>query len=228
MRPSLLGLLALAPVCAGAQAADTGDAGAAGAHRVEILTGSDPACATLSQELTGHWASHGLDEEPQWRDPDFMAPRELGDAEEADLDFYNDGKLSRVLINYNQGDYLSGSSLLVQHGRAADKLDLAVEAPLEDPDTWLIPCQLQGKRFPLRECPPFSHVNDDAGLTVSWANGSRHVHFLGRHADIALLRLNGTTFLLVTGSTPEAQGYAVVLKPLPVRTFSTTCVLQRR
>ena len=224
--PLLAGALMAMPAPGAAPPPDSA-AASSGFHPVEILSGSDPACETVRGELAGHWQGHGFDEEPQWKDTDFVVPRELGDAEEADVDFYNDGKLSRVLINYYSSQYMTGSSLLVQHGRSAERVDLAVSDPLEDPDAWFIPCQLQGRRFPLRECPPFSQQNDDVGLTVSWAERSRHVHFVGRYSDLALVRLHDTTFIVVTGSSPEALGYAAVLKPLPTRTFSTTCVLQR-
>ena len=107
-------------------------------------------------------------------------------------------------------------------------MDVAASNPLEDPDTWFIPCQLQGKRCPLQDCLPFSQNNDEAGLTVSWNKRTRHVRFPGRHSDVVPRRLQSTTFLLVTGSSPESRGYAAVLRPLPTRTFRTTCLLQRR
>jgi len=224
--PALSGALAMMPLRAAPPA--NAAPGAATAGQVEILTGSDPACNSLREELAGHWQSHGFEEELAWKDTDRVFPRELGDAEETDLDFYNDGKLARVFISYYDTPYMKGSSLLVQPGRSPERVEVASDDPLEDPDSWFIPCQLQGKRFPLQQCPPFSRSNDDAGLTVVWANRERQVRFLGRYTDLALVRVHGTTFVVVTGSAPETSGYAAVLKPLATRTFSTTCLLRRR
>jgi hypothetical protein len=196
------------------------------AGRVEILRGSDPACNSLRDELAGHWQSHGFDAEPPWKDPERVFPRDLGDAEETDLDFYNDGKLARVFIAYYDSGDMKRSALLVQPGRSAQRLDVASVDPLEDPDTWFIPCQLQGKRFPLNECPPFSGSHLDAGLTVPGRERTQ-VHFPGRYTELALVRLHDTTFLVVTASAPESAAYAAVLKPLATRTFRTTCLLQR-
>ena len=103
-----------------------------------------------------------------------------------------------------------GSTLLVQPGRSPSTVDVAASNPLEDHDTWFIPCQLQGKRCPLQDCPPFSQNNDEAGLTVSWNKRTRHVRFPGRYSDVVPLRLQSTTFLLVTGSSPESRGYAAI------------------
>jgi hypothetical protein len=188
--------------------------------------GSDPACNSLRDELAGHWQSHGFDAEPPWKDPERVFPRDLGDAEETDLDFYNDGKLARVFITYYDSGDMKHSALLVQPGRSAARVDVASADPLEDPDTWFIPCQLQGKRFPLNECPPFSGSHQDAGLTVPGRERTQ-VHFLGRYTELALVRVHDTTFLVVTASAPESAAYAAVLKPLATRTFSTTCLLQR-
>jgi hypothetical protein len=222
----LSGTLAMMPLHAATP--DGAAPGRASADQVEILTGSDPACNSLRDELAGHWQSHGFDGEPTWKDTDRVFPRELGDAAETDLDFYNDGQLARIFITYYDSPYMKGSSLLVQPGRSPEKVDVASDDPLEDPESWFIPCQLQGKRFALQECPPFSRSNEDAGLTVLWANRARQVRFLARYTDLALIRLRGTTFVVVTGSSPAALGYAAVLKPLATRTFRTTCLLQRR
>ena len=223
----LFGLLVALPLHAAAPLPDSASAASPGAHPVEILSGADPACERLRGELADHWQTHGFDEEPQWKDTDVLFPRELGDSEEANVDFYNNGKLARVFIHYYSNSHMTGSSLLVQPGRSAEKVDVANSDPLADPDTWLIPCQLQGQRFALSECPPFSQQHDEAGLTVSWAGGTKQVSFRGRYTDIALVRLYDTTFIVLTGSTPESAGYAAVLKPLPIRTFRTTCLLQR-
>jgi hypothetical protein len=205
-------------------------ANAPNAPGTEILLGSDPACEQLRAELAARWQGHGFDEEPAWKDqdPDFTFPREFGDGQQANVDFYNDGKLSRVFLHYFDGPARKGSSLLVQPGRAAERVEVAASDPLEDPESWLIPCQLQGKRFPLSQCPPLSDRNDDTGLTVSWADHTRHLHFSSRYMDLALARLNDTTFVVVTGTSPETRDFAAVLKPLPYRTFRTTCVLHRR
>ena len=195
---------------------------------VEILLGSDPACERLRAELAAHWQSHGFDEEPAWKDPERAFPRVLGDAEQTDIDFYNDGTLARVFLIYYDSADMKGSSLLVQPGRSTQHAEVVSSDPLEDPDSWLIPCQLQGKRFPLSQCLPLSNRDDDTGLTVSWADHAQHLHFSGRYMDLALVRLNETTFVVVTGSSPETRDFAAVLKPLPYRTFSTTCLLRRR
>lgn len=199
-----------------------------GPHPVEILEGSDPVCETLRMELANHWQSNGFDEEPEWRNTDVEIPGELGDTQEADFDFYNKGRLDRVFISSFGNRYMLGSTVLVQPGRSPNAVDVAVNDPLDDPDTWFIPCQLQGKRFPLKDCPPFSQSNDDAGLTLSWNKRTQHVHFLARYSDVVPLRLQSTTFLLVTGSSPESRGYAAILRTLPTRTFRTTCLLHRR
>ena len=199
-----------------------------GPRPVEILEGSEPVCETLRQELTNHWQSNGFEEEPEWRNTDVEVPGELGDTQEADFDFYNHGRLDRVFMSSFGTRYMLGSTLLVQPGRSPSTVDVPVSNPLEDPDTWFIPCQLQGKRFPLKDCPPFSQSNDEAGLTVSWNKRRQHVRFPGRYSDVVPLRLQSTTFLLVTGSSPESRGYAAILRPLPTRTFRTSCLLHRR
>jgi hypothetical protein len=204
-----------------------GEPAATGPRAVEVLVGSEPVCETLRQELAVHWQVNGFAAEPEWRPAGVQFPEALADAQEADLDFYNDGKLSHVLLTAWASRYMLGSALLVQHGRAAARLDVATSEPLEDPDAWFIPCQLQGKRVPLKECPPFSANNDDAGLTVSWAQRTHHVRFQGRYSDIVPVRLHGTTYVIVTGSAAESVGYAAVLKPLPERTFRMTCLLHR-
>ena len=201
---------------------------APGPRPVEILEGSDPVCETLRQELTKHWRSNGFDEEPEWRNTDVEIPGELGDTQEADFDFYNNRRLDRVFISSFGNRYMLGSTLLVQPGRSPSTVDVAVSDPLEDPDTWFIPCQLQGKRYPLKDCPPFSQSNDEAGLTVSWNKRTQQVRFPGRYSDVVPLRLQSMTFLLVTASSPESRGYAAILRPLPTRTFRTSCLLHRR
>jgi hypothetical protein len=194
---------------------------------VEMLFGSDPACEQLRAELAAHWQSHGFDEEPTWRDPERAFPRALGDAEQTDIDFYNDGTLAHVFLIYYDSADMRGSSLLVQPGRSEQRAVGESVDPLEDPDSWLIPCQLQGKRFPLAQCLPLSDRNDDTGLTVSWADHARQLRFRSRYMDLAVVRLNNTTFVVVTGSSPETHDFAAVLKPLPTRTFRTTCLLHR-
>ena len=215
------------PVQAATSSADLAPL-APGPRQVEILAGSDPACEKLRQELAAYWHNNRFDEEPEWRNAAFEIPGELGDMEEADFDFYNNGKLARVFMSSYGSRYMLGTSLLVQPGRSSQTVDVAVDNPLEDPDTWFIPCQLQGKRFPLKECPPFSQDNDEAGLTVSWNERKQHVRFPARYSDVVPLRLHDTTFIIVTGSSPESAGYAAVLMPLPMRTFRTTCLLHRR
>lgn len=204
-----------------------GEPAATDPRAVEVLAGSDPVCETLRQELAVHWQVNGFAAEPEWRPAGVQFPEALADAQQADLDFYNDGKLSHVLVAAWASRYMLGSALLVQPGRAAAKVDVAMSDPLEDPDAWFIPCQLQGKRIPLKECPPFSENNDGAGLTVYWAQRTHHVRFQGRYADLVPVRLHGTTYVIVTGSAAESVGYAAVLKPLPVRTFRMTCLLHR-
>ena len=192
-----------------------------------MLFGSDPACEHLRAELAAHWQSHGFDEEPAWKDPERAFPRELGDAEQTDIDFYNNGTLAHVFLIYYDSADMRGSSLLVQPGRSAHSDAVSADV-LEDPESWLIPCQLQGKRFPLSQCLPLSDRKDDTGLTVSWADHARHLRFRSRYMDMGLLRLNDTTFVVVTGSSPETQDFAALLKPLPYRTFRTICLLHRR
>ena len=199
-----------------------------GPRPVEIVEGVDPVCETLRQELANHWQSNGFDEEPEWRNTDVEIPGQLSDTQEADFDFYNDGRLDRVFITSFGNRYILGSTVLVQPGRSLRTVEVGVSDPLEDPDTWFIPCQLQGKRFPLKDCPPFSQSNDKAGLTVSWNKHTQHVRFPGRYSDVVPLRLQSTTFLLVTGSSPESRGYAAILRPRPPRTFRMTCLLHRR
>ena len=228
--PGLLALgaaLLAMPLAAAAQQAGAGDAQA---RAVEILEGAEAVCETLRAELAARWQGHGFDEEPHWKDPDpdFSFPRVIGYGQQADVDFYNDGKLSRVFLHYYDDPVQKGSSLLVQPGKAAERVEVATSDPLEDPESWLIPCQLQGKRFPLAQCPPLSDQNEDTGLTVSWADHTHHLRFQSRSMDLTLVRLNETTFVVVTGSTPETLDFAAVLKPLPYRTFRTTCLLHRR
>ena len=223
----LFGSVTLMPIGAALPASGGGPL-ALGPRPVEILEGSDVVCDTVRQELSNHWQSNGFDEEPEWRNTDVEIPGELGDTQEADFDFYNNGQLARVFMSSFGSRYMLGTALLVQPGRSPNTVDVAASNPLEDPDTWFTPCQLQDKRFPLRECPPFSRSNDEAGLTVSWNGRTQHVRFPGRYSDVVPLRVNSTTFLLVTGSSPESRGYAAILKPLPTRTFRTTCLLHRR
>jgi hypothetical protein len=201
---------------------------APGPRPVEILEGSDLVCETLRQELTNYWHSNGFDEEPEWRNADVEIPGELGDTQEAIFDFYNNGKLDRVFMSSFGNRYMLGSTLLVQPGHSSSTVDVAVSNPLEDSDTWFIPCQLQGKRFPLKDCPPFSQSNDQAGLTVSWDKRRQHVRFPGRYSDVVPLRLHSRTYLLLTSSSPESRRYAAILRPLPTRTFRTTCLLHQR
>lgn len=223
----LLAAVMLIPVHAATPAADVEPLGGPGPRTVEILEGSDPVCETLRQKLTSHWQSNGFDEEPEWRNTDVEIPGALGDTQEADFDFYNNGKLDRVFTSSFGNRYMLGSTLLVQPGRSPSTVDVAASNPLEDPDTWFIPCQLQGKRFPLKDCPPFAQSNDDAGLTVAWNKHTGHVRFPGRYSEVVPLRLQSTTFILVTGSSPESRGYAAILRPLPTRTFHTTCLLHQ-
>lgn len=224
----LAGTLSALPLHAASPEGATATAQPAVTSGVEILLGDDPACELLRAELATHWLSHGFDEEPAWKDPERAFPRELGDAEQTDIDFYNDGTLAHVFLIYYDSADKHGSALLVQPGRSAQHADAVSVDPLEDPDSWLIPCQLQGKRFPLSQCLPLSDRNDDAGLTVSWADHAQRLHFSSDHMDLALVRLNDSTFVVVTGSSPETHDFAAVLKPLPYRTFRTTCLLHRR
>jgi hypothetical protein len=120
-----------------------------------------------------------------------------------------------------------GSLLLVQPGLSSDRIRVANDDPIKDPGSWLIPCQFEPEAKTIRECPPFSQANDEAGLTVVNAKGTKTIRFRGRYTELTPLRFDGVTYL-VFRAVSEGAGelnYSAVIKPQPSRKFSVLCML---
>jgi hypothetical protein len=123
--------------------------------------------------------------------------------------------------------YIMGSLLLVQPGLSSDRIRVANDHPIKDPGSWLIPCQFDPEAKTIRECPPFSQANDEAGLTFVNAKGTKTIRFRGRYTELTPLRFDGVTYL-VFRAVSEGAGelnYSAVIKPQPSRKFSVLCML---
>ncbi len=121
---------------------------------------------------------------------------------------------------------MAGSTLLVQSGESANKVDVAVSNPLEDPNVWYIPCQFESTNIAVADCPPFSQKNDEAGLSASLSKRSKVIRFRGRYSYVLPWRINATTYVVVTSNSAESTRYVAVLKPLPGRRFKLSCLME--
>lgn len=197
-----------------------------------LVSGTGPVCAAVRDALTPRWADFL---EPPRKTPGLSALTwepteaplgELNGAEEAVVDFDNDGKRDRVFMRSFEDRYMNGSVLLVQSGHSASVLQVGA-TPLED-NAWFIPCQLDARTLAVKECPPFSQNNDEAGLRVQGRTAKEQVFFRARYSAVTPFRFDNITYVLVTGQIETAAGtFGAVLKPLPDHQFATACVFQR-
>ena len=186
------------------------------AHRAQ---GSNSLCESIAEYLP--YANLRSD----FHTPDVPLPNELRIATENDFDFFNDGKIDRVFLADFGGHYLMGSLLLVQPGLSSDRIRVANDDPIKDPGSWLIPCQLEPEAKTISECPPFSQANDEAGLTVVNAKGTKTIRFRGRYTELTPLRIDGVTYLVIRAASERELNYSAVIKPQPSRKFRVLCML---
>jgi hypothetical protein len=210
LRLLLFGIMLLGPL---------GSRGQPPKHEAHRATGSPALCEAI---LTYPDADLRAD----FHEARVSLPGALSTANEGDFDFFNDGKIDRVFLADFGGHYLLGSLLLVQPGLSPDRVKIANDDPLKDPGTWFIPCQLEPEAKTISECPPFSQANDEAGLTVTNAEGTKTIRFRGRYTELNPVRYDGVTYLIMRAVSEGAGelNYSAVIEPLPGRKFSVVCL----
>jgi hypothetical protein len=212
LRSVLFGLMLLGPIGSKSQPAKPHAYRAQGSHSL---------CESIAEYLPDG------DLRSEFHTRDVSLPDELRIATENDFDFFNDGKIDRVFLADFGGHYLMGSLLLVQPGVSSDRIQVANDDPMKDPGSWLIPCQLEPEAKTISECPPFSQANDEAGLTVVNAKGTKTIRFRGRYSELTPLRVDGVTYLVIRAVSQRdgELNYSAVIKPQPSRKFSVLCML---
>jgi hypothetical protein len=145
-------------------------------------------------------------------------------AEQMDLDFYNDGYVDRLYFAGYEDHYMQGSALLVQRGHSKTGLSISGGEPIDDRESWFIPCQLDSAKIPLSKCPPFRQDFDEAGfLVLTESTGPDGAWFRARYTFIMPYRLHGTTYLIAKSMAEKTNNFVAVLEPLPTRTFRSVC-----
>jgi uncharacterized protein len=194
-------------------------------HWVQIRVGRGTVCEAFRDEVEREaltplvGGSGPVLVRPDWKTPgdEPWVPEELKRGnEETDValfDFDNDGVPDRVFAASTYGHYMQGSILYVQLGA-------------QPKEPWYLPCQLDARRIPQRECPPFSQNYDEAGLEMT-AAGARKILFRGRYVDLTPLQLAGTTFVLVETIDERTRDELAVIKPRVGKTFEPVCLLHR-
>jgi hypothetical protein len=165
-------------------------------------------------------------DQPTWKPSPVKFPDALGKMEQSDFDFYNDGLIDRVYRKYFEDHYMAGTVLLVQHGHSAAIFDEPI-GPLEDAETWFIPCQLDAGKIPLKACAPFTQTFDDASFQASTSK-EHAVSFRARYTGLTPYRFRGMTFLVAASASQDTQRYIAVLKPKANRTFENVCLLRKK
>ena len=190
---------------------------------VRIVEGSDPICSMLEDPAV---APSNREDQPKWSDS--AVDLQALTTQESIFDFYNDGKLARVFMATYSDHYMDGNTLLVQAGKSATKVDVAITNPLDDPNAWYLPCQFESSSAAIKDCPPFSQNNDEAGLSASLSQRAKVLRFRGRYSHVIPWRNHGITYLLVTATSKGMHGYEAVLTPLPGKLFKLTCLIKVR
>lgn len=189
----------------------------------------DSICAWVDIQLRGNptYFENPPDIEQQLElvKPTVDLPKQVGYTREGDFDFYNDGKISRVLLSQYGDTYMTGTTLLIQHGESNSMLQVTGSDPFADKNAWFIPCQFDSVGIDISECPPFSQQHQEAGLSVTPVPSGPAVLLRGRYSYVMPIRRNGTTYVVVTGDLAATDGYVAVLQPLPTKKFTISCVL---
>lgn len=201
---------------------------------IEILYGSGPVCQAAADELKrdfytfydhAHQSKTKL-ARPNWSETSVELPKELGRCVESIFDFNNDGKLDRVFRCDIYSRYMLGSVLLVQPGRSSSKLTVSA-SPLDSTSIYL-PFQMGKVRHNIRDYPPFSQENDDAGFSMKGRNEKDGVSFWGRYSTVSPFAYHGSSYIAVSSHTPvDTNDYVAVLKPLPDGTFQKIGLFRR-
>jgi hypothetical protein len=151
-----------------------------------------------------------------WKDSAADLPDELIGAQEAEIDFDNDGKPERVYQRDFSTHYMTGSVLLVRSTTSAATFEGAT----------FLPCQWDVKAIAIKSCPPFSQDNDEAGFAMQRRNG-KTVFFRARYAELIPFRFHDHTFVAVTSRSEDSADYVAVVDPRARRHFEPKCLLRR-
>lgn len=198
---------------------------------IETLLRNGPVCDPVQKELAERFYTFYSQPQqtmlarPDWQDTDAKLPDELNGSRESVFDFDNDGHLDRVFSKDYEQNYMDGTTLLVQPGRAASKLIVGSD-PLEKSSVFL-PCQMDSSQPAIAHCPPFSQKHDEAGYQMSGAPGGDRVFFRGRYTKVEPFTHGGSTYLGLSSRSEDTMDYVAVVKPLPGRKFQSMCLFRR-
>lgn len=152
----------------------------------------------------------------------FHLPDRLGGIQFEMFDFNNDGKKDYVFEDDGAGGYHLGSWIYVVLGGQNLKLSKSGELSLSQ--VMAFPCQFDNISS-ITKCPSLSQANDDAGIKVTFPNGS-NAWFPGRYTGLTPIRFRGQTFLLV-GSV-SVHGVEAVIRPFGIANYSSECLFKWR
>ena len=189
-----------------------------------IVHDRDSACTTLQQPLST-LDEPKFDDTPDWKETDVVLPSELGQARQADFDFYNDGHMDRVFLSSYGSRVMQGSSLLVQPGSSFPSVKVTYANPLDDPDTRFYPCQLADKSLSVKECSPFGLYHNNDSFSVYRSKKSRGVEFPVDFSELIVVRVHTATFVVVLGMSSVAPGVAAVFRPNRNKDLELVCML---
>ncbi len=162
---------------------------------------------------------------PAWGPPTTDLPAELEGSEESVFDFDNDGAPDRVFRRELMTGYLFGTVLLVQPGHASSQRP--ARGPTSEARARLLPCQWDPNRHPLRDCPLFSQLADEAGFAVKDSRNGQTVWFRSRYTLLHPFFYKGSTFVeAISTSEIGSKNHLAVLKP-HAEGFETSCLFRR-
>lgn len=149
-----------------------------------------------------------------------------GDAQGEQLvnfDFDNDGVPDQVFSHDGASNYLMGTVLYVQHGKAGTALK---SAPLVA-DLAIYPCQFDASVKKSASCPPLAQDADEAGITFD-VPGGKSVFFRGRYTEMTPVRYLDKTWLVLVSASADTRKYAALIQPEAGKRYRPACLFKNK
>jgi len=197
---------------------------------IELLKSPDTVCKDVLEELKDDFYTFSAYSarskrkltRPIWSkaSDSVVLPEELAGSNESIFDFDNDGKKDRVFGRIFENTYMHGSVLLVQYNYSI----LDKKNPFEE-TSGFFPCQMDKTPHKIKDCPPFSQENDEAGFSMEGQTDKDSFYFRARYSSLEPFIFQGTTYIGV--KSIDENDFVGVLKPLPDRTFKEKCLFRK-
>lgn len=202
---------------------------------IEIRDGDRPVCRAVQAALRSDFdvftqnanLAHPMPpvlETPSWRPASVALPPLWEGAEVANFDYFNDARLVRVFRKDRYSTYQYGTELVVQPAHGGD--GRFEDVPIADRDALLLPCELVSRSDGKSGCastPQGSTENDiviDAGI-------HGRVAFRERYTNLAPIRFEGATYLVVDSQAESTRDDVAVMLPRPDRAHERVCLMHR-